>query len=242
VSQFNEPRPYAGRVGDAPVVNPFPIIFSAPSGGGKTTISKRLLGLRSDVGYSVSATTRLPRHDEVEGRDYHFLTYGEFEAKRKSGEFAESAEVHGKLYGTLRREVEKVLGSGRHVIMDIDVQGARQFKQAFPQSVLVFLLPPSADVLLARLQARRTEDPADLMVRLETAKRELTSMELYQYVVVNGDLDVAVREVSAIIDAEQMRRERAGETLAARVVELVQGLDRDIGRLRNQVDEPQRAG
>jgi guanylate kinase len=217
-------------------MRPFPVILSAPSGGGKTTITKRLLTARPDVGYSVSATTRLPRHDEVEGRDYHFLTYGEFVAKRDHGEFAESAEVHGKLYGTLRREVEKVLARGQHVIMDIDVQGARQFKQAFPESVLVFLLPPSADVLLARLQARRTEDPADLLVRLETAKRELTSMELYQYVVVNGDLDRAICEVSAIIDAEQSRRERAGESLAALVVELVQGLERDIAQLRDRFD------
>jgi guanylate kinase len=219
-------------------MSPFPVILSAPSGGGKTTITKRLLAMRSDVGYSVSATTRLPRHDEVEGRDYHFLSHGEFVAKRDRGEFAESAEVHGKLYGTLRREVEKVLARGRHVIMAIDVQGAQQFKQAFPESVLVFLLPPSAEVLLARLQARRTEDPADLLVRLETAKRELTSIQWYQYVVVNGDLERAVSEVSAIIDAERTRRDRAGEPLAAQVVELVQGLERDIAQLRGQVDEP----
>jgi guanylate kinase len=220
-------------------MSPFPVILSAPSGGGKTTITKRLLAARPDVGYSVSATTRLPRHDEVEGRDYHFLTHGEFVAKRDHGEFAESAEVHGKLYGTLRREVEKVLARGKHVIMDIDVQGARQFKQAFPESVLVFLLPPSADILLARLQARRTEDPKDLLVRLETAKRELkelTSMDLYQYVVVNSDLERAVCDVSAIIDVEQLRRERAGEALAARVVELVQGLERDIAQLRDRVE------
>jgi len=220
-------------------MTPFPVILSAPSGGGKTTIRKKLLAVRPDVGYSVSATTRLPRHDEVEGRDYHFLTHGEFLDKRDHGEFAESAEVHGKLYGTLRREVEKVLAGGRHVIMAIDVQGARQFRQAFPESVLVFLLPPSADILLARLQARRTEDPADVLVRLETAKRELkelTSSELYQYVVVNGDLERAVCEVSAIIDAEQLRRERAGEPLAERVVELVQGLERDIAQLRDRVD------
>src|SRR6185437_14216709 len=101
------------------LMSPFPIILSAPSGGGKTTITKRLLAMRSDLGYSVSATTRLPRHDEVEGRDYHFLTYGEFVTRRERGEFAESAEVHGKLYGTLRREVEKVLTRGQHVIMDI---------------------------------------------------------------------------------------------------------------------------
>ncbi len=112
--------------------SPFPIILSSPSGGGKTTITKRLLAMRSDIGYSVSATTRMQRRDEVDGRDYHFLTYGEFVAKRDRGEFAEFAEVHGKLYGTLRREVERVLARGQHVIMDIDVQGAEQFAERSP--------------------------------------------------------------------------------------------------------------
>lgn len=214
--------------------SPFPIILSAPSGGGKTTITKRLLALRSDIGYSVSATTRMQRRDEVDGRDYHFLTYGEFVAKRDRGEFAEFAEVHGKLYGTLRREVERVLARGQHVIMDIDVQGAEQFRRAFPESLLVFVLPPSADVLLARLQGRRTEDPADILVRLETAKRELEQMGMYQYVVVNADLDKAVCEVAAIVDAEAARRERGGEQLSARVVELLHGLDRDIAQLRER--------
>src|SRR5579871_775356 len=103
---------------------PFPIILSAPSGGGKTTIRQELIALRSDLGYSVSATTRLPRAAEVDGRDYHFLSHGEFESRRERGEFAEWAEVHGRLYGTLRREVESVLEGGKHAIMDIDVQGA----------------------------------------------------------------------------------------------------------------------
>jgi guanylate kinase len=190
--------------------------------------------MRSDIGYSVSATTRMQRRDEVDGRDYHFLTYGEFVAKRDRGEFAEFAEVHGKLYGTLRREVERVLARGQHVIMDIDVQGAEQFRRAFPESLLVFVLPPSAEVLLARLQGRRTEDPADILVRLETAKRELEQVGMYQYVVVNADLDRAVCEVAAIVDAEAARRERGGDQLNARVVELLQGLDRDIAQLRER--------
>jgi guanylate kinase len=214
-------------------MNPFPIILSSPSGGGKTTITKALLQRRQDVGYSVSATTRPPRHAEVDGRDYLFLSPGEFLARRERGEFAESAEVHGKLYGTLRSEVRRILESGKHVIMDIDVQGARQFASAFSESVLIFLLPPSADVLLERLQARRTEDPADLLVRLETAKRELAAYELYQYVVVNDDLERAVCGVSAIIDAEQFRRVRAGADLAQHVADMVCGLDRDIARLRS---------
>jgi guanylate kinase len=211
-------------------MNPFPIILSSPSGGGKTTIRKELMALRPDVGYSVSATTRRPRAAEVDGRDYYFLTVGEFLASRDRGEFAESAEVHGKLYGTLRREVDRVLHGGRHVIMDIDVQGAAQFVQSYPASVLIFLLPPSADVLLTRLVARKTEDRSDLIVRLNDARRELQAVGQYQYVVVNGDLTRAVRDVSAIIDAETARPSRVG-TLQDSVQELIGGIDTEIKRL-----------
>jgi len=213
----------------------FPVILSSPSGGGKTTICKELLAIRPDVGYSVSATTRLPRAAEVDGRDYHFLSQGEFQSRRERGEFAEWAEVHGKLYGTLRREVSRVLESGRHVIMDIDVQGARQFVQSFPESVLIFLLPPSTDVLLTRLQERKTENRLDLVVRLQTARRELTSLELYHYVVVNDSLRKAVHDVSAVIDAESVRRTR-NPALADQIEELVSGLDREIGLLEQGVE------
>jgi guanylate kinase len=211
----------------------FPIILSAPSGGGKTTITKHLLARRSDLGYSVSATTRAPRHAEADGRDYHFLSHSEFIARQKSGDFAEWAEVHGKLYGTLRSEVDRVLDSGRHVIMDIDVQGAAKFAAAYPASVLIFLVPPSAEVLIRRLMARRTEKAPDLLVRLETAKRELEAVQQYEYVVVNGDLEQAVRETSAIIDAESLRRTRT-PAMSERVRGLVDGLDREIAGLRLQ--------
>jgi guanylate kinase len=129
-------------------VTPFPIVLSSPSGGGKTTITRMLLAKRQDVGYSVSCTTRQPRQGEVDARDYFFISADEFRERRTRGEFAESAEVHGNLYGTLKREVERVLGSGRHIVMDIDVQGARQFVAAYKESVLIFLLPPSADALI----------------------------------------------------------------------------------------------
>lgn len=188
------------------------------------------MALRPDMGYSVSATTRRPRAAEVEGRDYYFLTIGEFRASQDRGEFAESAEVHGKLYGTLRREVDRVLQGGRHVIMDIDVQGAAQFVQSYPASVLIFLLPPSADVLLTRLVARKTEDRLDLIVRLQDARRELMAVGQYQYVVVNGDLARAVRDVSAIIDAESARPSRIA-TLDEHVHGLIGGLENEITRL-----------
>ena len=208
----------------------FPVILSAPSGGGKTTIARRLMERRPDVGYSVSCTTRLPRSGEVDGRDYHFLSTGEFLARRERGEFAESAEVHGKLYGTLRREVQRVLSSGRHVIMDIDVQGAAQFVGAFPGSVTIFLLPPSGEVLVGRLTARKTEDRASLRLRLQSAVAELEAVPQYQYVVINDDLERAIARVSAIIDAEGSRRSRV-EALEDRIGSLVDHLQREISRL-----------
>jgi guanylate kinase len=206
---------------------PFPIILSSPSGGGKTTIAYKLLSIRSDVGYSVSCTTRPPRPGEVDGSDYHFLSLQKFKRGKAAREFAESAEVHGHLYGTLRSEVERVLSSGRHVIMDIDVQGAKQFARAFPDSVLIFILPPSAEVLVERLKARGTEDPKSLIRRFKSAKAELKAIDLYPYVIVNDEIDSAVAAVSSIIDSEGVKRSRNG-ALDARVEGLMDGIQRAI--------------
>ena len=117
-------------------------------------------------------------------------------------------EVHENLYGTLRSEIERVLGAGKHVVMDIDVQGAQQFVRAFPQSVTIFVLPPSAEILLERLRQRQTESREQLARRLQSALQELQAVDEYEYVVVNDDLAKAVARVSAIIDAEVVRRER----------------------------------
>jgi guanylate kinase len=208
-------------------MNPFPLILSSPSGGGKTTIARMLLARRRDVGYSVSCTTRVARPKERDGKDYFFLTKEDFEARRARDEFAESAVVHGNLYGTLRSEVKRVLASGKHVIMDIDVQGARQFASAFPESVLVFLLPPSTDVLIDRLRARQTEDHGKLLVRLRSAREELREVGRYQYVVVNDNLERAYEHVASIVDAETVRHERL-PLLDDRVAELIAALDRQI--------------
>jgi guanylate kinase len=210
-------------------VTGFPVILSAPSGGGKTTIARRLLQTRSDIGYSVSCTTRAPRQGEVDGRDYHFLTRDEFLARRARGEFAESAEVHGNWYGTLRSEVERVLRAGKHVLMDIDVQGAAQFQQAFPESVLIFVLPPSADALLQRLRLRNTESRASLASRMRSALQELLAVPWYQYVVMNDELDRAVENVSRIIDAEALRRERL-HTLEDDVRRMLDRLELELGQ------------
>ena len=205
----------------------FPIVLSAPSGAGKTTIYKRLMAERPDVGYSVSCTTRAPRPGEVDGVDYHFLDLDEFTRRRIAGEFAESAMVHDHAYGTLRTEVQKVLTGGRHVIMDIDVQGAAQFARAFPQSVLIFIIPPSIDVLVERLTRRGSEQRDALLTRLRNAQAELHEIGRYHYVVENDDLDRAVARVSAIIDAEMTRRERA-PMLDEQVAGLIARLELEI--------------
>jgi guanylate kinase len=210
-------------------MNPFPLVLSAPSGGGKTTVTKLLMQRRDDLGYSVSCTTRAPRAGEVDGVDYHFLTEGQFIEHRERGEFAEWALVHGKFYGTLKSAVSAVLASGKHVIMDIDVQGAAQFAGVWPTAVLVFMLPPSVEVLLARLQERNTEDGATLLTRLKSAHEELQVVSRYHYVLVNDDLEPTVARVSSIIDAEEVKRERI-RALDSQLAGLIQKLDSEILR------------
>jgi guanylate kinase len=155
------------------------------------------------------------------------MTRGEFLAERERGAFAESAEVHGNLYGTLRSEVERVMAGGQHVVMDIDVQGAVQFVRAFPQSVTIFILPPSAAVLLERLKGRNTESAAQLAARLQSALQELQHVDEYEYVIVNDDLERAVASVESILDAEFVSRERV-KNLRQQVGLLIELLEQEI--------------
>lgn len=190
------------------------LVLSSPSGGGKTTIARRLMTARSDVGYSVSATTRPRRSDEENGRDYHFLAREEFDRHEAAGAFLETATYNGERYGTLRSEVERNLSAGRHVVLDIEVQGARQVRERFPTAIHIFVLPPTGEALVGRLRARKTESPTALKHRLAHALDELKAVTEYDYAVVNENLDHAVAQVSAILDAEGqrvMRQDRLGE-------------------------------
>jgi guanylate kinase len=189
-------------------VTPFLLVLSSPSGGGKTSIAKNLLQARDDLGYSVSATTRPMREGEKDGVDYHFISREEFLRRREAGEFLESAEYGGQLYGTLRSEIERLFARGRHAVLDIEIEGARQIRRTFPNSLHLFVLPPSAEVLVGRLRGRNTEPPEVVRQRITHAAAELDAVREYDYVIVNDNLVLAVAQVAAILDAESRRVSR----------------------------------
>ena len=186
-----------------------PIVLSAPSGAGKTTIARALVRDSEDVVFSVSATTRLPRDGEVDGVDYDFLSEMVFRAMIEADEFVEWAEVHGHLYGTSRKALEDALDGGRFLILDIDVQGAIQIRQRVADAVLVFVLPPSADALVERLAERGTEGEDTVARRIENARAELEQASQFDYIVVNENLDQAIDEVRGIVLAQGRRTDRA---------------------------------
>lgn len=195
---------------DAP--NDFiPLIVTSPSGGGKTTLVRRLLGAFSDLVVSVSYTTRAPRPGEEDGRDYHFVTPEVFDDMHRAGLFAESALVHGHRYGTSLARVDEARATHRGMIFVIDYQGARQVRAKIPDAVGVFVLAPSLAVLEARLRNRGTDSDATIAKRMANARTELQHYGLFDYVVVNDDLDRASQELESIVRAERSKRwRRAG--------------------------------
>lgn len=177
-----------------------PVVLVATSGTGKTTLARKLVEESDRFVFSTSATTRSPRPGEREGIDYHFLSPAEFERRVAADEFAEWAEVHGRLYGTPRREIEMAAERGEHVVLDIDVQGALQIREALPDAKLIFVLPPSVGIMMARLKERGTEDPADIARRLCSALDELRAIFEFDHVVVNDDLRECLDEIRRIVD------------------------------------------
>jgi guanylate kinase len=162
--------------------------------------------------YAVSATTRPPRTGEVNGKDYYFLDRAEFLRRVEAGEFAEWAQVHDHLYGTLRAELGRRLASGRDVALDIDVQGMRNFKRLPYRMVTVFVMPPSIEVLEERLRARRTDREEDIALRLRNAREEMDARHAFDYIIVNDAVDDAVADMKAILRAQRCRASVAGES------------------------------
>ncbi|NUN16332.1 MAG: guanylate kinase [Myxococcales bacterium] len=181
------------------------IILSAPSGTGKSTLVKLLLQKRSDLELSISHTTRPPRSSERDGVEYHFVTAETFENMVVSGQFAEYANVYRHRYGTSNAEIARITGEHRHVVFDIDVQGAKQLMSGYPDAVSIFVLPPSLDVLENRLRGRGTETEESFRTRFACAQSETDNYINYRYTVVNDVLDDAVSDILSIIRAEELR-------------------------------------
>lgn len=195
------------------------LIISSPSGAGKTTLTRRLLREFSEFRFSVSHTTRLPRANEVDGQDYHFVDEKTFRDIMAENGFAEWAEVHGNLYGTSVAEIDLARAGGKSgVLFDVDYQGARQIKEKFPHAIGVFILPPSMDELRRRLDGRGSDDAESRQRRFDKAREEIGHYPFFDYMIVNDELQRALSELRGIVLAEGCRQWR----VAARAESLLQ--------------------
>ncbi len=186
----------------------FPLIISAPSGAGKTSICYAVLRIVDEAEYSVSVTTRSRRINERDGVDYHFVTPEQFEEMIDRGELAEWAEVHENQYGTLKAKLSTAVERGKVVILDIDGQGAKNLKKSYPDSVLIFIFPPTPSALEERLESRATDSKSTISKRLKGANQEVENVELYDFVIVNEDFEHSVSRIVNIIEAEKCALQR----------------------------------
>ena len=207
----------AGPVNHAPSRGTL-FVVSSPSGGGKGTIIRHVLDVVDNLSYSVSYTTRAPRPGEVDGREYFFVKRDTFEEMVAAGEFLEWACVHGNLYGTAKNQIIEDTAAGADLILEVDVQGAASVRQLLMDSVSIFILPPSYEVLRQRLIARGTDSPEELELRLRNAPEELKQYSAFDYVIINDEIDRAVGQLASIIYAERARCMRQ-EGLVLEVIE-----------------------
>lgn len=183
-------------------------IISAPSGAGKTTLCKKLIGNIPDLKESVSFTTRAPRNGEVNNVDYTFITHKQFKQKLEKNEFLEYAKVFDNFYGTSRKRVENILSSGCDVLLDIDTQGAKQLKERFQSNIVtIFIFPPSLEALAQRLRDRNTDKQNDIEARLSKSRAEIKEFENYDFLVVNNELIKAYKDLEAIILSNRLKRD-----------------------------------
>lgn len=184
------------------------IIVSAPSGSGKTTVVNRLLEKCEGVKRSISCTTRAPREGEKEGDDYIFLSQEDFKKKAEAGDFVEWEETFDNFYGTPKDQFTEALEKGEDIILSIDVKGARNVKKEFPESISVFIMPPSAEELAERLRNRNTDKESQVSLRLKESSREIEAADEYDYLVINDDLERSVEELRSIIEEERINRKK----------------------------------
>ena len=196
-------------------------IIAAPSGGGKTSLTRALLEREPNIALSVSYTSRLPRPGEVDGVHYHFVSRGVFEEMIKRGEFFEHAIVHGDLKGTARTAVERTLGSGKDVLLEIDWQGARQVRAQMQDTVSVFILPPSRVELERRLRSRAQDSDASIRRRLADSREDITHAVEFDYIVVNDDFATALSDLRSIVTTRQLRANNQRERFAALLADLL---------------------
>jgi guanylate kinase len=186
-------------------------IISAPSGSGKSTLVHRLLAAEPNLVFSISYTTRLPRPQEKDGIDYKFISREDFEARVAKDEFLEHADVFGNYYGTHSGALDRARSEGKDLLLDIDVQGARQLKARLPEAVTIFVLPPSREILEQRLRARSQDSEAVIQRRLKGAAEEVRNYKQYDYLLINREIDRSVARLESIVEAERMRRMRMEE-------------------------------
>lgn len=180
-------------------------VVSAPSGAGKTTLCRRLIEKTPRLFYSISFTTRPPREGEEDGRDYHFVSLEKFKEMIARDEFLEWAEVYGRYYGTGRKMVKNELDQGNNVLVDVDTLGARQIKDSFPEAVLIFIVPPTMEELGHRLFGRGSDSEAQLKMRIGQVREEIKAREIYDYLIINDDIEQALNDLKAILRAEQIK-------------------------------------